>query len=253
MRPWEPEDLALVFLTCPREPAYFSTSLAGALLGDPLTARLREIAVAVDAPDLGCVGPLAGHARVRWVARTVEESARVADFPLHRRACHNYWRALGLARPGARAVLVCEDDVAFRDGWLGMLLECLNEMAAAGLKEFIVAAYSAYDHERGPLRRGRFYSSYPAEGFYGTQGMLYPAAELAPVRELVWAHGVEQADAPYDMLVKRRAVARQHLYITRVALVQHVGLQSTGLGDGSIRSPSFGRPWPGPAEAPAQS
>ena len=51
-RRWEPEDLALVFLTCPREPAYFPTTLASALLGDPLTVRLREMAVAVDAPDL---------------------------------------------------------------------------------------------------------------------------------------------------------------------------------------------------------
>ena len=107
--PWQPEDLALVFLTCPREPAYFSATLASALAGDPLTARLREIAVAVDAPDLACVGPLAQDGRVRWVPRSAAESARVADFHLHRRACHNYWRALGLAEGEALPPL--RDDV----------------------------------------------------------------------------------------------------------------------------------------------
>ena len=71
--PWQPEDLALVFLTCPREPAYFPTPLASALLADPRCVGLRAIAVAVDAPDLACVGPLGRNWRVRWVALTEEE------------------------------------------------------------------------------------------------------------------------------------------------------------------------------------
>ena len=242
--PWQPEDLALVFTTCPREPAYFPASLASALLGDPLAARLREIVVAVDAPDLACVAPLTGHARVRWVARTAEENARVAPFHLHRRACHNYWRALGLAESGVRGVLACEDDVVFRDGWLAMLLESLNEMQADGLESFILAAYSAYDHERPTLGRGRYYSSYPAHEFYGTQALVYPHADLTPVREMLWASGVLNPEAPYDLLVGRVAVARQHLYATRSALAQHVGRQSSGLGDGCNRSPTFTRLWP---------
>lgn len=243
-KPWQPEDIALVFLTCPREPAYLPATLASALLGDPLTVRLREIAVAVDAPDLGCVHPLAGHQRVRWVARTEEESARANSYHVHRRACHNYCRALGLASPGARAVFVCEDDVIFRDGWLGMLLECLDEMQSAGLRDFLLTAYSARDHEEPYMRRGRCYSSYVARGFYGTQAMLYPAAQLQSVRELIWQCGVVTMEAPYDLLIQREAVEKQHLYTTRHSLVQHVGAKSTGLGDGRHRSSSFERPWP---------
>ena len=242
--PWKPEDLALVFLTCPREPAYLPATLDSARLGDPLARRLREIAVAVDAPDLACVASLAGAARVRWVARSAEENARVEGWGVHRRACHAYWRALGLAAPGARAVLVCEDDVAFREGWLAMLLECLEEMQADGLSHFLLTAYSARDHEEPSLRRGRCYSSYVAGGFYGTQAMLFPAAELEPVRALIWQQGGEEAQAPYDLLIDRRAVQEQHLYTTRHSLVQHMGAQSTGLGDGRHRSPSFDRPWP---------
>lgn len=248
MTAWQPEDIALVFVTCPREPSYFAATLASAWLGDERTARLREVVVAVDAPDLACVAPLAEHRRVRWVARSEEENARVRVFKVHRRACHNYWRALGLAQPGARAVLVCEDDLVFRDGWLGMLIECLDEMQERGMTEFLLAAYSAQDHEGRAFRRGRCYSSYVAGGFFGTQAMLYPASELAPLRELIWRHGVEKFEAPYDLLIQRRAKTRQHLYATRHSLVQHAGAQSTGLGTGRHRSPSFERPWPPPDE-----
>lgn len=241
--PWQPEDLSLAFLTCPREPAYFAATLASLLLSDPLVARLADIAVAVDAPDLGCMGALAGHGRVRWVARTEEENARIAPYLLHRRACHNYWRAIGLAEAAPRAAIVCEDDLVFRDGWLGMLLECLDEMQADGLEDFLLAAYSPGDHEAPPLRRGRCYSSYVAHSYYGGQAMIFSRGEIAPVRELVWRHGVVEPEEPYDLLVKRRAIDRQHLYTTRHSLVQHLGVQSTGLGWGHT-SPSFGREWP---------
>lgn len=205
---WKPEDLSLIFVTCPRKPPYFATTLASALLGDPRTTQLREIMAAVDAPDLACVAPLTKHQRIRWVARTSEENARVEPFRVHRRACHSYWRALGLVESKPRAVIVCEDDLIFRDGWLGMLLECLNEMQARGLTTFLLAAYSAYDHEERSLRRGRYFSSYPAHHFFGTQAMLYTADELEPLRKLIWRHGVENPEEPYDLLIKRRAIAR---------------------------------------------
>jgi hypothetical protein len=205
--PWQPEDIALVFVTCPRDPAYLSATLASALLGDPLAARLREISVAVDAPDLKCVHPLAGHRRVRWVARTKEENARVESYHLHR-----------------RAVLICEDDVIFRDGWLGMLLECLEEMQADGRRDFLLTAYSARSHEDPRLRRGRCYSRYVAKDFYGAQAMLYPAELLAKVRDVIWNHGVIVPEEPYDLLLKRPAVEGQRLYTTRHSLVQHVGV-----------------------------
>jgi|GEM_PF-3463267 len=243
---WRPEDLALVFLTCPREPAYFPATLASALLGDPLTNRFPEIVVAVDAPDLACVSPLEKNRRIRWVPRTDEENQRVARFHVHRRACHNYWRALTLATPNVKGVMVCEDDVVFRDGWMEMLLDCLNEMRQNKMEAFLLAAYSAFDHEDRWLRRKRCYSSYVAHGFFGTQAMFYPVAELPALTQLLWEHGVAVSGAPYDLLIQRYAIARQHLYTTRHSLVQHVGARSTGLGDGKHRSPSFGRPWPKP-------
>ena len=245
--PWQPEDIALVFLTCPREQAYFPVTLASALLGDPRAARLREIVVVVDAPDLACVEPLAQHGRVRWVARTAEENERVASFRVHRRVCHNYWRALGLAGAGARALLVCEDDVVFRDGWLGMLLECLEEMRAGGLTDFMLAAYARYDMDQPARRCGTYYSSYPGRDFYATQAMLYPAGECAGLRAMLWERGVVKMEQPCDLLIGRHLMERKHLYATRYSLVQHVGLKSTGLSIGGQQSESFGQPWPAPA------
>ncbi len=93
-----------------------------------------------------------------------EENARVSAYRVHRRACDHYWKALGLATPGARGVLVLEDDVVFRDGWVGMLIEVLDEMGRAGLAEFILTLGSFRDHERLSLRRGLFHSRYPAAG-----------------------------------------------------------------------------------------
>lgn len=238
-------EIAVVFLTCPRTPSYLAQTLASFGLGDARVAGLHSVAVAVDAEDVGCAGELAGLERVRWVVRTAEESALVAGFAVHRRACASYSRALRLAEEavaaGARGVLVCEDDVVFRNGWVGMLEDALGEME--GLGEFLLTLYSGRDHEEEALRRGRFYSSYVAAGFYGTQALFYTAGEVAPCREVVWRCGVETAEEPYDLLLKRRAISQQHLYTTRHSLVQHAGVVSTGLGWGH-RSPSFERAWP---------
>lgn len=242
--PWKPEDLALVFVTCPRQPAYFATTLASAMLGDPLVARLRDVAVAVDAPTLACVESLLHYDRVRWLPLNNEETVRASSLCLQRRSCQNYCRALGLAPSGTRALLICEDDILFRAGWLAALLDCLNEMQSDGLEDFILTAYSAREHEEPALRRGRTYSTYVAEEFYGAQAVFYPAAEARAMQTLVWAHGVEDFVEPYDLQIKRRAMSRHHLYTTRHSLVQHVGRRTSGLGGNFHSSPSFFRRWP---------
>ena len=114
------------------------------------------------------------------------------------------------------------------------------------MAEFILTAYTTRDHEEPQSRRGRCYSSYVARCFYATQAMLYPACEVEAIRSLLWKDGVERWVAPYDLLIQRRAMERQHLYTTRHSLVQHIGMKSTGLGKGHT-SPSFGRSWPEPS------
>lgn len=245
---WSPSQISVAFTTYPREPRYLGQSMASFALGDARAREFRSIAVAVDADDLGYVEDLKQHTGIRWLARTAEESTRVADFAVHRRACHNYWRAMGMGAPGIRGLLVCEDDIVFREGWVGMLMQVLDEMTAAGLSEMIVNLGSFRNPDEQHRRRGEFYSSFPAPAFHGTQAILYTAGEVEPVRDIVWRCGVERPEAPYDLLVKRRAIDRQHLYASRFAIVQHTGFQSTGLGGGGARTASFYRPWPGQEE-----
>ncbi len=242
--PWKLEDIALVFITCPRDPAYISATLASAFIADVGIYRFKDIVVAVDAPDLSCVDWLHRHRKIRWVARTTSESEQIAGFSLHRKGCFSYWRALSLVGQDARGIIVCEDDLTFRDGWTVKLLESLNELERDQIAAFLLTAYSASNHEKAYLRRGKYYSSYLAFEFYGTQMMFFPTGEVQPIRKLIWDNGVEAYSEPYDLLIKRRAIERQHLYTTRHSLVQHIGRRSTGLGDGRHQSPSFDSQWP---------
>jgi len=239
---WQPADIALVFLTCPREPSYLAATLASAFLGDPRVAKFAQISVSVDAETLECVGQLITHSSICWLCRTREESSLVEQFHLHRRACHNYAKALSLARPEARALMVCEDDILFRDGWVGMLLDALNEVSP-NQQEFMLAAYSPRDNEAQNGPPGSYISGYPAEEFYGTQAMVFSKREASFVRDTIWKRGVERVDAPYDILIKERAMEIRNLVATRHSLVQHIGFISTGLGS-YHQSPSFAREWP---------
>jgi hypothetical protein len=99
-----------------------------------------------------------------------------------------------------------------------MLIQAVTEMEAVGIKSYLLAAYSAYDHEHLACAVGCFYSSYLAHDFFGTQAVYYPHNEIIPIRDLLWEHGVEVFEEPYDLLIKRRAIDEQHLYATRVSL-----------------------------------
>jgi len=241
---WIAAERALVFVTCPRTPRYINATLASAYSTSDVAKHFGHVLSAVDASDTTCVADLEQFGGIQWIARTSEETRRIERMPVHQRACHNYWRALAIASPDIKGVLVCEDDIVFREGWIGMLIQAVTEMEAVGIKSYLLAAYSAYDHEHPCLRRGLFYSSYLAHDFFGTQAVYYPRNEIIPIRDLLWEHGVEVFEEPYDLLIKRRAIDEQHLYATRVSLVQHIGRASTGLGDGLHCSPTYDRPWP---------
>ena len=241
---WDLSRIAVVFLTCPREPSYLGQTLASFYAGDARAREFAGVTVAVDAEDLACVEWLRHHAGIRWAARSAEDSARIEGWHLHRRACGAYWRALGLGMTGARGLLVFEDDVVFRDGWVGMLLEMLEEMYEAGWAEFMVTLSSYREHESAALRRGRFFLRYEEEGFYGTQGMFYTASEVEPLREIIFERGMVRAEAPFDLLVKYQVQGRANFFASRVALIQHAGQVSTGLGANGLKNGTFAKPWP---------
>jgi hypothetical protein len=238
------EKLCLAIMTVQREPTYLYQTLASLFACDPLVHRLRRIAIVADGEDFGYLDPLRHHARVHLVPMPPDRWAEVKDFGIHRRACHNFVRCLESCTEDSDGILVCEDDVVFRDGFLGKLLQSLHELTRRDLREFILAAYAAYDHEADrSLRRGRYYSSYPAHTFYGTQCVFFPRSEALHVAEEVRRRSVKQAGKPYDLVIHDYAVRRQHLYATRFSLAQHVGRRTSGLGH-FHQSPTFHRPWP---------
>lgn len=241
---WHLKNLDLVFVTCQREPFLLPITLASAFLADASTSELKNIHVVVDAPDLAWIGPLTQNRKIRWSSRTDEQNLLSSGSSLHQRASYNYWRALQSMAADSQGLIIFEDDVIFKDGWLRMLLAALNEMQQDGLDAFVLALYSPHDHEDNSFRRGKFYSSYFAACFYGTQGMFFPATQLPAVSQVVFSESAQTFRMPYDLAINQYCTAQQNLYTTRNSLVQHIGSVSTGLGAGQHTSPSFDRSWP---------
>lgn len=243
---WSLKNLELVFVTCKREPYLLPTTLASAFLADAATSALKSINVVVDDPDLGWIGPLTQYQSIKWSPRTDEQNQFAIDLGIHQRASCNYWKALQCMAAESQGVIVCEDDVIFKSGWLRMLLEALNEMEEDGITMPILSLYSPYDHEADTFRRGKFYSSYFAASFFGTQSMFYPADQLTAVSRIVRTESALTYRLPYDLAINEYCTERQNLYTTRHSLVQHIGRVSTGLGGAGHTSPSFDRSWPDP-------
>jgi hypothetical protein len=150
-----------------------------------------------------------------------------------------------------RALLICEDDVIFRESFLHKLCQALNEMSSCDVHDHVLSLYTYRDDDRRQAyRRGQFYSSYPAKCFWGTQAVLYTRREAVDFAWMLETASVANSGRPYDLVLRSFCVSRQHLYTTRFALVQHIGEKTTGLGR-YHRAPTFTRPWPEEKESDA--
>ena len=235
--------LSLSVMTCPRQEGYLVQTLDGLIQSDPALARLREVVIAVDAETDEHLQKHRTNPRFSVALLSAAEAARVNAVELHQRACNNFFRALTLPSRAYRGLVVCEDDLIFRPAWLAKLCAALNEMDQAGLRDFVLSAYSPRDHEEPSLRRGKFYSSYYAASFFGSQCLFFTASQVESIAARVWDREANTFCAPYDLLVNEHCTAAQNLYATRFPLVQHAGVASTGLG--SFHSACrFDAPWP---------
>ena len=241
----QPNDIAIAIMTRNRQPQYIHGTVESLLASGGIVRELAGFYMAVDETDTAYLSGINMRERMTIVPLTNTEAEAVGGMILHQRACHNYHRALTLPPGHAAGLLVCEDDLVFCPGFLEKLLQTLNEMEAAGLKDFMLACYASYDFDSDrSLKRGTFYSSYPAHWFYGTQCMFYTRSEIPAVAGTILKHGVLRYENAYDMLIKHHAMYRNNLYATRRSLVQHVGIVSTGLGKNHHTSPTFHLPWP---------
>lgn len=121
--------------------------------------------------------------------------------------------------------LIFEDDLLFCRDWDVWLAESLDECRRRRPDgRFVLALYSCYHWQENAL-----VVDYPIDSFYGSQGVYYAPSVRTPYHlHLLKNFGRE----PTDLLLK--SFCREHevsLFACARSLVQHVGFQSTGLGD----------------------
>lgn len=133
----------------------------------------------------------------------------------------NYIRAL---RHGEGDIFIFEDDIEFSRNWLMRTMFAIKELNNI---KFILALYTAQNVGHDSFARGRWYRSYPAKRFYGTQGMFYPKGIRNLVADYLEANITRK---PGDLLINELMRREQCLYVTQGSVLQHHGYVTTGLG-----------------------
>lgn len=231
-------------LTVPRQAGYIHQTLASLFSAGREVHDAGPIHVVVDSDDTRYLAEYSRRDSIRLHYMEAQETADQGRRGLCARLCYGFYRCLGL--PVDRGLIVLEDDVIVRNGFLNCLLEAVDEMEnVAGLRRYVLSLHSKHNlTAMRPYHRGRFYISSPAQRFYGTQGMYYPASMIAEVRGYLHQHGVAKYRRPGDLLIGEIVQSQQNLYNTVWDLVEHIGSVSTGLGKGrAFVSSTFNEPW----------
>jgi hypothetical protein len=234
------DDLAIAISTVNRSPQYVHQTLASLFAADPAVHRAGPVWVVVDSQDAAYLKEYSHHRLLRVQPLSESEAAESGGWAIHRRACRNYQRCLTLPLEGKKGVLVCEDDVVFRDLFLTRLVLTIQEMRSDRLEQYALALFASHDFEGdASFYRGKLYCSYGWE-YYGSQAMYFPSAMARSVATLIDDYGVNRFVEPYDLTIKRACGGL--MYACARPLCQHVGEVSTGLG-GCSRAPGFTRPF----------
>jgi hypothetical protein len=247
-----PERIRLGILTVPRSPVYVHTTLASLFLSSPTVHRLLSIDVMIDTSDRRYLCEYQHHRVIRLHHLSKEDERNQATADLRTRSCYNYWRCLNVPLDGCRGLLVFEDDVLCRHRFLEKLLQVVTEMEVEhGVSRYVLslgANYRLVDYRE--LHRGKYFVTFPAEWFYGTQATYFPATVVPEIRDYIWREGVvggrtREPGAPRfaaDLLIAQVGTRESFLYSTVRNLVDHIGAVSTGLG-GCSRLPTFYEQW----------
>jgi hypothetical protein len=236
---YQSNDIAIAILTVNRQPQYIHQTLASLFAADPTVHHVDHISIMVGSDDASYLSRYDHHKKFRIATLSSPESEKLKSWRVQQRFNHNYYRCLSIPLDGKRGIIVCEDDIIFRDSFLVRLLDTIHEMEIIhNLSDYALAIFSAYDFENDQsFYRGKLYCSYGYE-FYGTPCMYYPSKTARLLADFIKSHGVDVYEEPGDMLVKR--LYGEKMYACSRSLAQHVGEISTGLGGGG-GTPSFGR------------
>lgn len=191
--------------------------------------------VCVGGPDQLYARPYAGP-RVAIHPLTADEWESMRHTSVHARFNANYRRCLQHAAD--EGLIVLEDDVLVRPDWYRCLRLALEEIQAAGRRDYVLALYYPGDVQRSP--RGVHYQSYVASNFYGTQALYFAPGVAAVVID----HLAATPSRTVDMALRNRLVKDQNVYATIRSLAQHIGYTSTGLAGHMHRAADFHVPWP---------
>ncbi len=192
-----------------------------------------------------------------FVPQTGRTSEAMKNWDVHQRIAYSYHRCFTKAlEENACGVLICEDDIDFRDGWLDKLQAVLDEIAKDGKRWFTLSLYTVGDLDaKAELDMGDLYGIYPEWLFWGGQAVFFSRDAIKHAIEF-WAkrgwRDIPYAENANDALVGRfgHSLWRQfgmeggHYRCYR-DLVQHEGEITTGLSGYYHKSETFARPWPG--------
>jgi len=233
--------LTFAILTIERNPSYIEHTLASLFAAGPEAHALSTVHLLVGSKNTDHLRHCRHHRALSLHPLSDMEHDEIWQWTLHRRFCHNYHRCLSLPIPAGGGICIAEDDVIFRDGFLGLLLATIHEMEQDdGLKDYCLSLGPSHDFEaERSFYRGHRYCSYGC-GFAGTQCMYYPRHVAHELRDHIWRFGVEQYVKPGDLLIGD--LYGDRMYACPRGLTSHIGAVSTGLG-GYGSCPSFYRPY----------
>lgn len=233
--------LETAVLTVKRERPYFTetiTSLQRTASFDlPPELPLRVIAGAPGPVHLeearALRGPISFHEMSEEEARTL----RYDRLGPKRKCAFGHFRAMGELESLTStwdAALICEDDLAFADGWREYLFQTLEDIRRIHGERWILTLYRIKHPDQTPVspyvKAGRRWIGLPAqEEFWGTQAIVYSRAALSSVRKYLWDKSISTFVHPVDIAIGMMAEAEGIPILASVpSLVQHIGKRSTG-------------------------
>ena len=234
-------DIRLVIMTVRRSPEYVHKTLASLMLSDPLVHQLKGIHLVVGGADIEYLNQYLHHKNIQIHPMSFEEVEGSRDWVIHRKFCHNYYRCLTINRQDCHGLCICEDDVAFQDGFIEKMLSALNELEQDHkLHHYLLDLYLPNSLMPDPaFGRGKAVTKYLPRNFYGTQCIYYPISIVPEVARLIFEQGVAEYHSPGDLLIGKYLWSTDCLYGPWHSLVQHIGFHSTGLAGMFHRSYTF--------------
>ncbi len=229
------------FLTVQREPQYIHATLRSFLESDPLAALLLPVNLLVGGTDADFVRPYEemGLARIFPLTRGEETRMNLRPVPcgkrVHMRFNTNYHRAMTVGVQEGKGLFVFEDDLSYARGWFGTFLGLRERFPRLREDHFVFPLYSAIPSQTGPEL-----AEIPTIYFYGTQALYFPPEMPGRFAPFLREHGLSNFKEAADIVLREFCRAEGYpVFIPRHSLVQHEGVQSTGLSDAAHRSPSF--------------